>query len=272
MATTIPRHIQDNPQLRGQLIVALADALSTRMDESDWKRFSTLHGLDHLISDHPRFLRSLHWGDPDHPGLVLDLVKRLYKFDESAFIELFEQPQIRRWLKENNSDILDAWHNKTDPLVDAISHALDEVQQLKPTVDLRDYTRRIKAALPSDPSLAVGTTKDMLEATMRTILRERGLDKVDQLDFPALTTKCFMELGLSATVAPSSPEEKCARKIASSANKMIEAANELRNASGTGHGHVVGEESKLTVKDANLVASTGLILAAWMLRHSRDIE
>jgi len=48
---------------------------------------------------------------------------------------------------------------------------------------------------------------------------------------------------------------------------MIEAANELRNLAGTGHGRVVGEAESVSEADANLVASSGLVLAAWLARH-----
>lgn len=45
-------------------------------------------------------------------------------------------------------------------------------------------------------------------------------------------------------------------------------ANELRNLAGTGHGHVVGTEEDLSAEDASLVASSGLILAAWLLKKA----
>ena len=51
---------------------------------------------------------------------------------------------------------------------------------------------------------------------------------------------------------------------------MIETVNELRTWAGTGHGRVVGKEPEITKADASLVASTGLILAAWMLRHDGE--
>ena len=51
---------------------------------------------------------------------------------------------------------------------------------------------------------------------------------------------------------------------------MIETVNELRNWAGTGHGHVVGKEPEITEADASLVASTGLILAAWLLRQYEE--
>lgn len=80
---------------------------------------------------------------------------------------------MQRWFKENDSDFLDIWAGEADPLLEALGHGIEQVHQLSDTVDLREYTHRIQAALPGDPSQAIGTTKDMLEATMRTILHGR---------------------------------------------------------------------------------------------------
>ena len=51
---------------------------------------------------------------------------------------------------------------------------------------------------------------------------------------------------------------------------MILSANELRNLAGTGHGRVAAKEPVVTVADASLVGSAGLILAAWLLRHDAE--
>lgn len=267
---TIPQHIQDDDALAGRLKLKLTEAVSRRLDESDWKKFSMLYGLDDYITDHHRFLRAQRFDDPDFEGHVLDLVKHLYDTNQAALLDLFNRGPVQRWFKEKDPEFLEIWEGKSDPLIEALSHGLDQVHQLIDTVDLRQHTQRIQSALPNDPSQAIGATKDMLEATMRTILHTRGHSDVDKLDYPALSTACLTELGLRANTAPASADEKYVRKIASSAKAMIDAANELRNAAGTGHGRVVGEQPAVSSNDASLVASTGLILAAWMLRQSRD--
>ena len=105
---------------------------------------------------------------------------------------------------------------------------------------------------------------------MKTILHRRGRDEPDKLGFSELTSRCLSELGLKGSSAPATEGERHLRKIASSAQRMIETANELRNRAGTGHGRVEGNEPVVTVADAGLVASAGLILAAWLLRHDAD--
>ena len=105
---------------------------------------------------------------------------------------------------------------------------------------------------------------------MKTILHSRGHEESGTISFPELTKLCFSELGLASEASPATVGERYLRKIASNAKKMIEAANELSNRAGTGHGRVVGKEPVLTAADASLVACTGMVLAAWLARHAGD--
>ena len=170
-----------------------------------------------------------------------------------------------------NAIIARLMESHSDPLLVAVSRGFEELDAVKQvsSIDLTQYTDRIRNALPNDPSLAIGATKEMLEATMKTILHRRGHEKAGN-DFSKLTTRCLTELGLRGTSEPATEGERHSRKIVSSAQTMIETVNKLRNRAGTGHGRVTGEEPVITGADANLIASTGLILAAWLLRHDVD--
>ena len=252
---------------KGRFIIAVSSALSHVMDESDWKKFELTHSLEHRISSHPRFLRSLKWGDPDYEGLVLDLVRDLYKDDEEAFLELLNIPGVQSWLSKHESHLLQWWNSNSDPLVTAIAKGLEEVDVVRNVIDLGEYSARVQDALPHDPHQAIGATKDMLEAAMKTILDKRRVSGLDKLDFPALTTRCFAELALTPASEPADEGERLVRRIASCAKRMVETANELRNHAGTGHGRVVGKQTEITTADASLVASIGLVLAAWLLRR-----
>ena len=255
---------------KGRFIIAVADVVSRVMDESDWKKFALAHGLEDRIVNHSRFLRSLQWGDSDHDGLVLDLVRDLYDDDEEAFMELFETCDVNSSLSKHEPELLHWWNSKSDPLVTAIAKGLEEVEAVSNVIDLRQYSTRVQDALPHDPHQAIGATKDMVEAAMKTILDNRGVTGVDQLDFPALTTRCFSELGLTSNSQPTNDGERLVRKIASNAKKMLEAANELRNRAGSGHGRIIGKQADIETADASLVASVGLVLAAWLLHHESN--
>lgn len=266
---SIPEHITDDENTARRFQVEVASALARTLGESDWKKVAKLHGLEGYITDHPRFLRSLKWDDPDHEGHVLDLVEHLFSYDRDALAGLFRREDVQRWLKRNNVELLKLWKGEGDPLIAALSHGVEELQASMGSIDLGEYSRRIQAALPSDPRLVVGATKDMLEATMRTILHRVGEKDLEKLDFPVLTTRCMSALGLLPNTPPSTEGERHVRKIASTARTMIETANELRNLAGTGHGKVAGAAPAVSLTDAQLVAAQGFILCAWLLRHSQ---
>ena len=157
-----------------------------------------------------------------------------------------------------------------DPLVAALTQSLEEVDTVSPLINLSQYANRIRDALPADPYQAVGATKEMLEATMKTILHKRGHEESGKISFPKLTKLCYSKLGLESHARPATEGEQYLRKIASNAKKMIEAVNELRNRAGTGHGRVVGREPVLTAADASLVACAGMVLATWLARKAGD--
>lgn len=269
---SIPKEFIENDDLAGEFQVALAEALAVHMSESEWKKFDVRFALNGRITDDGRFLRSLQWDDPDHEGCVLDLVREIFYSKPAAIFDLVERTNVQMRLRKNHGNLMDIWDGAGDTMVAALSHGLEEVADSSTYIDVKAYAARIQASLPGDPHQAIGTTKDLLEATMRTILKRRGHASVEKLEFPALCTHCLTDLGLIGTTPPTTTSEKHLRKIASSAKVMIETANELRNLAGTGHGRVVGEEVNIRASDASLVASNGLILAAWLIRTVQDIE
>ena len=162
--------------------------------------------------------------------------------------------------------------SRSDPLLAALVRGFEDLKAVRQvsSINLTSHMERIRSALPDDPHLAIGATKEMLETTMKTILDRRGHGDTDSLKFPELTERCLKELGLKGRSAPATEAERYQRKIASNAQRMIEAANELRNQAGTGHGRVAGKEPEVSSADASLVASVGCILAAWLLRHDAE--
>lgn len=171
-----------------------------------------------------------------------------------------------------NARIAKLFESRTDPLLGALARSFEDLEAVRQvsSINLAQYSDRIRNALPSDPHQVIGATKEMLEATMKTILDDRGKRVTNNIGFSDLTNSCLTELGLIGCSQPANEVEKYSRKIASSAKRMIGAANELRNHAGTGHGYVVGKEPVVTAADAELVASAGLILAAWLLRHNSE--
>lgn len=267
MSSAIPETIREDGDLTGRFKIGLAQALAKCFGESDWKRVAVRAELQDRILGHPRFIRSLSWGDDDHEGHVIDLIDELYYSRPSLVAALFEEPGVQDWFEKNDPGVVEAWRGENDPLVEALAVTVSEMTEAAGAVPLEPYRQRIQAALPNDPALAIGATKEMIETVMKTILAQRGMNGLDALNFPDLMNRSLSELGLKSVQPPTSDIEKNLRQIASGAQKILDAANSLRNVAGTGHGRVAGSEHEIPLSDAQFVSALGFVVAAWLLRH-----
>lgn len=61
---------------------------------------------------------------------------------------------------------------------------------------MHDQIRRMESSVESDPSLAIGTAKELIETCCKTILKERGKSVSGTPDIPTLTKETLKELKL----------------------------------------------------------------------------
>ncbi len=69
----------------GKRILSLRERVVAEFNSGDWEEVGLLTGFSDLISDHPRLLRSLSWGDEDYAGNALTIIKRIAEQDVDAF-------------------------------------------------------------------------------------------------------------------------------------------------------------------------------------------
>jgi hypothetical protein len=65
---------------RNLVVLAIQKAIQETFSDSDWKELGYRTGADELIDKHPRLIRSLHWGDSDYAGHVLDMIEYILKW------------------------------------------------------------------------------------------------------------------------------------------------------------------------------------------------
>ena len=171
-----------------------------------------------------------------------------------------------------NSYLLEAVQTQWDPMAIALTDGLEGIDAVNDFPDLGQHRSRIMNALARDPSEAVGATKDFLEAVMKTILDRRGHEFQENIKFHELINSCWSELNLDSQDRPFGDAERLLRKISSQAKKMIEAANELRNIAGSGHGRPAGKEHHLTEEDARMIASIGFVLSGWLMHCEKRLN
>lgn len=115
--------------------------------------------------------------------------------------------------------------------------ALEEKAKILNSGHLKDQIRRLQASVETDPSLAIGTAKEMIETCCRTILAERGKPIEGNPDLPALTKEVFKELNLVPDNVPDSKRgAESIKRLLSNLSTIANNLAELRNLYGTGHG------------------------------------
>ena len=69
---------------------------------------------------------------------------------------------------------------------------------------LAEQIRRMEASVETDPGLAIGTAKELIETCCKTILAERGKPMTGTPDVPTLTKETLKELKLVPDGVPDS--------------------------------------------------------------------
>jgi hypothetical protein len=96
---------------------------------------------------------------------------------------------------------------------------------------------RIKAALPTDPMLAIGTAKELIEATSKTILKELGRPVPDKAELPELVMLAETAVSEHPACVPGGLDGAVeVKRLLGRFNALANDLAALRNRYGTGHG------------------------------------
>ena len=172
-----------------------------------------------------------------------DLLRRMkrdgYDFDGEVFISLpsKQQPPVEAIRSLAASFDLPGLHVE----IDRLSHAAED-----------------------DPSLAVGTAKEMVETICKTILEDRGVPSHGE-DLPQLVRAVAKELALLPDSIPEHAKgSEVIRRMLSNLNQVSQGIAELRNLYGTGHGHD-GRFIGLQPRHAKLAVGAAATLGTFLL-------
>ncbi len=135
---------------------------------------------------------------------------------------------------------------------------------------LAEQIRRIELSLHSDPALAIGTAKELIETCCKTILAERGKALPGKPDIPELTKATLKELklvpdGIEDAARGSDIVKRLLQNLGTIGNNLAE----LRGLYGTGHGkHALAET--LTARHAKLAVGAASTLATFLFDTHRE--
>lgn len=135
---------------------------------------------------------------------------------------------------------------------------------------LQQQIARMEDAVDSDPALAIGTAKELIETCCKTILEQRGESFGKNADISDLTKATFSQLKLTRDDIPDTAEgaDSIKRVLSNLASISNEIAR-LRNLYGTGHGKVA-DASGLSPRHAKLAVGSAAALVRFLFESHTE--
>lgn len=133
-----------------------------------------------------------------------------------------------------------------------------------------EQLRRLEDVADTDPRLAIGTAKELVETVCKSILRERGISVDSTWDIPKLVGEVRRELRLlPENVSADAPGKDAIKRVLGSLGSIAHSINELRGLYGTGHGPD-GRARGLQGRHARLAVGMASTLATFLLETHRE--
>jgi hypothetical protein len=152
------------------------------------------------------------------------------------------------------------------PLLDSIK----ETATIFDAKHMADQIRRMESAVETDPSLAIGTAKELIETCCKTILAERGKPVTGTPNIPTLTKETLKELKLVPEGIPDAAQGRdVIKRLLSNLGTIGNSLAELRGLYGTGHGKH-GKASGLTPRHAKLAVGAAATLATFLFETHKE--
>lgn len=144
------------------------------------------------------------------------------------------------------------------------------INTIKSAVSLMDENyvsqqiSRMESSVQTDPSLAIGTAKELVETCCKTILNGKGVE-YSGLDLPQLVKKTSKELSLTPDDIPDRTKAaETIKRLLSNLANLVKGIAELRNQFGTGHGRSSNAKG-LSSRHARLAVGAASTLATFLL-------
>lgn len=137
---------------------------------------------------------------------------------------------------------------------------------------LAEQIRRLESSVESDPALAIGTAKELVETCCKTILAERGKSVTGSPDMPTLTKATLKELKLVPEGVPEAARgADVIKRLLSNLGTVGNGLAELRGLYGTGHGKH-GTASGLSARHAKLAVGAAAALAVFLFETHKEVK
>ena len=226
--------------------------------------------------------RTLDYFFADHSGIDIYSDKYAFRGESKAnrlraFLELEDDPLAGQILMDLIDHDVDEDLSGREDLVDECRGIAQRLLSRAPNLGplsqaaagfdagvLQKQIERMSGAVDTDPALAIGTAKELVETCCKTILSDRGCSLPGQPDMSTLTKAVLKELKLVPEAIPE--ESRGASTIKRLLSNLATIGNglaELRGLYGTGHGPD-GRASGLQPRHARLAVGASAALATFL--------
>lgn len=220
-----------------------------------------------------QFYKGVDFGDPTDAQKVLQVYENIL----THALVLLRNPdtcpgdaaQFRRsidglvaWLKKDGYDFIDGRLASTGRSA-TLKHLKAKATAFSAEY-LSSQIERLETAVTTDPDLAIGQAKELVETCCKTILAERGITDFEKLDLQPLVRRTAELLKLTPDAVPDAA--KGARTIKAVLGNLAIIAQglaELRNLYGTGHGKH-GRSKGLSPRHARLSVGAASALVTFL--------
>jgi hypothetical protein len=137
---------------------------------------------------------------------------------------------------------------------------------------LAEQIRRLEAAVETDPSLAIGTAKELIETCCKTILAERGKPLSGTPDVSTLTKATLKELKLVPEGIPDGARgADVIKRLLQNLGTIGNGLAELRGLYGTGHGKHASSTG-LSTRHAKLAVGAASTLVVFLFETHQETK
>jgi hypothetical protein len=131
---------------------------------------------------------------------------------------------------------------------------------------IHEQIQRIEASIDTDPALAIGTAKELVESCFKTILADREIEYGSGDDMLDLGKKVFKALKLVRDdVSQAAKGAETIKRVLSNLSTIVQGIAELRGLYGTGHGKE-GKARGLQPRHARLAVGAASSLVTFVFQ------
>lgn len=230
---------------------AYDDIYQHMVNNSDWD-------TDWIYSD-PR-INFLHCDDETYLKFLSTTVHprvRTKAEEVSKLIEIYN-----KYLDADGFEIAQTDEISGNPVFSGRQKAIGQAQLVAKKVEIKRYLNTayvngkintMTDAIHKDTDLAIGTAKELLETTCKSILRQKGEAINSDWTLPQLLKATTNSLDFTPKEASDPTKaEKAIKQILSGIGTIVQGVGELRNGYGTGHGKDADFKG-LEIKNAKLL-------------------